>query len=98
MRGNWLLFLNYFTPTYLKLYWRLIKDKRVGLFSKLPVGLALAYLILPADLVPDFVLAIGLFDDALILVLALMNLVRTSPPKVVEEHLRYIKSSKNNPT
>ncbi|KIX14780.1 YkvA family protein [Dethiosulfatarculus sandiegensis] len=96
MRGNWLFFLNYFTPTYLRLYWGLLRDGRVGLWSKLPVGLALAYLILPTDLIPDFFLAIGFADDALILVLSLLNLLRTSPPEVVEEHLRHITTRKKH--
>ncbi len=90
MRGLGFFFLRYFSLTYLKLYARLLKDKRVGLWPKALVVLAGAYVIVPTDFLPDFLLVIGWVDDVLLLVLALINLVRSSPPAVVAEHLLQI--------
>ncbi|MBW1713209.1 MAG: DUF1232 domain-containing protein [Deltaproteobacteria bacterium] len=85
--GRWFLF-RYLSPTYLRLYARLLKDGRVPLLPKLGVGLSLVYLIFPRDMLPDWIAFLGWVDDVAVLVLALMYLVRSSPPAVVAEHLR----------
>ena len=46
-------------PSFLKLFSRLIKDARVPLTSKLILVGMLAYVVLPADLVPDFLIGVG---------------------------------------
>lgn len=67
---------------------RLMGDPRVPRFPKLLVLGALAYAILPLDLVPDLLVPVaGYLDDAVLLWLALRALVRLSPPAVVAEHL-----------
>jgi len=88
--GRWLLLLRFLSPSYLRLYWRLMKDRRVSLFSKGAVVAALAYALFPRDLLPDWIAFLGWIDDAVAVVLALTYLVRSSPPQVVAEHMREI--------
>jgi len=90
MRGGWLFFIRYLSPTYLRLYWRLIKDRRVPFWPKGLVFLALAYVIVPLDLLPDWLVFLGWVDDLILLILALIFLVRSSPPEVVAEHLQQL--------
>jgi uncharacterized membrane protein YkvA (DUF1232 family) len=73
----------------IKLIFRLLGDRRVSLLAKLvPVG-ALAYFILPADLLPGIALpGVGALDDAAILWLGSYIFTELCPPAVVQEHLK----------
>ncbi len=88
--GRWFLLLRFLSPAYLRLYWRLMKDRRVPFLSKTAVVAALAYALLPRDLLPDWIAFLGWMDDAVAVVLALTYLVRSSPPEVVAGHMREI--------
>ena len=46
-------------PSFVKLFSRLIKDPRVSASPKLIVAGILAYVILPTDLLPDFLIGVG---------------------------------------
>ena len=82
-------------PNFVKLYWRLWHDRRVPLFPKVLVVLAIAYLLSPWDFLPDWNLPfIGEIDDIVILVLALRAFVPLCPRAVVEEHVRLIDEGK----
>lgn len=70
-----------------RLLWRLYKDRRVPLSSKMVVPAAVLYLLFPVDLVPDFLPALGQFDDLTVLLLSLVVFVRLCPQEVVREHL-----------
>lgn len=71
---------------------RLMRDKRVPLWSKaIPVA-AFAYILLPIDVIPDFILIIGQLDDLTILYAGLRLFRHFAPPHVVEEHLRAMQS------
>jgi uncharacterized membrane protein YkvA (DUF1232 family) len=56
--------------------WRYVRDGRVPLWRKLVGVAAVAYLIWPFDLIPDFIPVIGYLDDAGILTAAALFLVR----------------------
>ena len=43
-------------PNFLRLFWRLLKDPRVPVAPKLVLIVFLAYLVVPADLIPDIFL------------------------------------------
>ena len=65
---------------HLRLVWQLLRDRRVSPWLKAVVpGLALAYLILPADLIPDWIIGLGQLDDAALLLLAQIKDVTGSP-------------------
>jgi uncharacterized membrane protein YkvA (DUF1232 family) len=72
-----------------KLIWRLWTDRRVNpLLKVLPLA-SLAYLVMPADLVPEIALPlIGVLDDAAILWLGSYLFVELCPPDVVQEHTK----------
>lgn len=77
-------------PNFLKLFWRLLKDRRVPIGPKLLLILVLAYVLAPGDLFPDFLAGLGQIDDLLVIFFGLRGLVRLSPPEVVREHVRTI--------
>ena len=91
MRFGRFFFLRYLSPLYLRLYVRLFKDRRVPLWPKILIIIAIAYAFFPLDLLPDWLLFLGWIDDFILLILALINLVRTSPRPVIEEHLRALR-------
>ena len=81
-------------PSFLKLFSRLVKDPRVNLAPKLVVVGALAYVVLPTDLVPDFVPGLGQADDVAVLLAGLKLFLRLCPPEVVQEHVKSIAAGK----
>ena len=85
--------LLFFAPRFLphilrfaRLVWRLSFDKRVPLFLRLLLPVALVYAVSPIDIVRDSVPILGRFDDLIFIALALLLLVKLSPKEVVDEH------------
>ena len=76
-----------------RLVWRLIFDKRVSIFLRALVPIALLYVISPYDILKDRIPIIGRFDDLLILGLALLFLTKLAPPNVVDEHMDRVPES-----
>jgi uncharacterized membrane protein YkvA (DUF1232 family) len=74
-----------FMPDCVVLVRRLLADPRVPAHNRIALGAVLVYLILPFDLIPDFIPVAGQLDDALILALVLGHLLRSSGPQVVRE-------------
>ena len=77
-------------PNFVRLYWRLFRDRRVSIWPKAMLVAALAYVILPFDLIPDMIIGIGEIDDAVILFAAVRWFLAWCPPEVVHEHARAI--------
>ncbi len=77
-------------PNFAKLFLRLIKDPRVPVSPKLIVLAILAYVILPTDFLPDFVIGLGQLDDLAVILGGLKLFLRFCPPEVVQEHLKAI--------
>ena len=73
-------------PSYLRLLGGLLTDKRVNTVDKLLVAGAMAYIIMPVDLIPDFIPFIGEVDDVFVLVMALQRLVANAGRSVVLAH------------
>ena len=71
-----------------KLAYYLMLDPRVNPLTKLIPIAALAYLVMPVDISPDFVPVLGQIDDVGILMLGLRFFFEFSPPEVVHEHLK----------
>jgi len=81
-------------PSFLKLFLRLVKDPRVNPVPKLVVLGVLAYLVLPVDLVPDFIPGLGQADDVAVLLAGLKLFLRLCPPAIVQEHVKSIAAGK----
>ena len=73
-------------PQYLRLLGGLISDPRVALVDKLIVAGAMAYIVMPIDLIPDFIPFFGEIDDLYLLVLALQRLVSNAGRVVLLDH------------
>jgi uncharacterized membrane protein YkvA (DUF1232 family) len=80
-----------------RLAWRLLTDGRVPRGVKLLVpGLALGYMLFPADLLPDFVPLLGQLDDAAVLALGLKFFIDMCPPGLVKQHRDAIEGRSGN--
>lgn len=73
-------------PKFLQLLWGLITDQRVSKTDKLLVGGALAYVIMPADMIPDVIPFLGQVDDVYLLILAIRRLMRRAGSAVLLSH------------
>jgi len=73
-------------PNFLKLLYGLLTDSRVNNVDKLVVAGAIAYILLPLDLVPDFIPFIGEVDDVFLLILALQRLISNAGRSVVTSY------------
>lgn len=73
-------------PQYLRLLGGLLTDRRVSMVDKLLVVGAIAYIVTPVDLIPDFIPFFGEIDDVYILVLALQRLVANAGRLVLLDH------------
>jgi len=76
-----------------RLVWRLTFDKRVSIFLRALVPIALLYVISPYDILKDRIPIIGRFDDLIVLGLALLFLTKLAPPNVVDEHMDRVPES-----
>lgn len=76
----------YLLPNLIKLLGRLVKDPRVPRRSKVVIGAAIAYLVSPVDLIPEFVPVIGFADDVLLASYAVNHLINVAGEEVVLEH------------
>ncbi len=51
----------------IRLVIRYLRDKDVSFFKKLLIIGGVLYLLFPADIVPDFIIGLGILDDAAVL-------------------------------
>lgn len=81
-----------------RLAWRLLFDRRVPSLLKFVIpGVMGAYLLMPVDLLPDFVPVLGQLDDLAVLVLAMRMFIQLSPQPVVEELRRALMTGSPSP-
>src|SRR5689334_1897348 len=73
-------------PNFLRLLFGLITDPRVAMVDKLLVFGAIAYIVTPIDLIPDFIPFIGEVDDVYLLVIALQRLISNAGRLVLLDH------------
>lgn len=73
-------------PDIIALFYRLFKDKRVPMKTKIAVGGVLAYLASPLDILPDFIPFLGKFDDIALAFFAFNKAVNEVPPEVILEN------------
>ena len=73
-------------PAFLKLLWGLVTDARVEMVDKLLVAGAIAYIVAPIDLIPDFIPFLGEVDDVFLLVLSIRRLLKNAGRAVLLSH------------
>ena len=73
-------------PDVLRLIRRLAADRTLPNGVRIRLGLLLAYLALPFDLIPDFIPVLGYADDAIIATAVLRSVVRVAGLDAVRVH------------
>ena len=73
-------------PDVLRLVRRLAGDHSLPRGIRWRLGLLLAYLALPIDLVPDFIPVAGYADDVVLVAWVLRSVVRAAGPEALERH------------
>jgi uncharacterized membrane protein YkvA (DUF1232 family) len=73
-------------PDVLRLVHRLATDRTLPRGVRLRLGLLLAYLASPIDLIPDFVPVLGYADDAIVVTAVLRAVVRRAGIEAVRAH------------
>jgi len=75
----------------LKLVWLLFRDKRVSIWAKSVIPIALLYLISPVDFIPGILLpGLGALDDMGVVLLGMALMVKLSPPEIVQYYLNQL--------
>jgi uncharacterized membrane protein YkvA (DUF1232 family) len=67
-------------------YQRVLRDERTPFIAKLFLGLAIGYLCMPFDLIPDFIPVIGHLDDIIIIPALVVVGLWLIPREIVAEH------------
>ena len=73
-------------PTYARMVWGLVRDPRTPIGLKAMLLAALAYVVMPVDLIPDVIPILGQADDLTVLMLVLDLFIQNAPPEVRSEH------------
>ena len=73
-------------PDVARLVWRVVRDDRVAIFIRTGLVAVGAYLLLPWDIVPDWVPLAGQLDDVVVLTLGLRTFLRMVPKHILLEH------------
>ena|SRR5919198_1086468 len=67
-------------------YQRVLRDPRTLAPAKVFLGLAVGYLCMPFDLIPDFIPVLGHLDDAVIIPALVFAALCSVPSEIVSEH------------
>jgi len=74
-------------PMYARVIWGIVRDPRTPLPLKALLAAALAYLVMPLDLIPDAIPILGQADDLTVLMLVLDLFIANAPAQVRRDHL-----------
>ena len=75
-----------FVPQLMKLLYDLLKDPRVSRADKAILAGVIMYVIVPIDVIPDFVPFVGMVDDSYLIAISLLRLLNRADRQVVLEH------------
>ncbi|HOY85025.1 MAG: DUF1232 domain-containing protein [Candidatus Cloacimonetes bacterium] len=84
--GNKLAEYLFLLPDFFILVSRVALDKRVPTKRKLMLGGIVAYVMLPLDIIPDFIPILGSVDDLVLVVMGLNMLLNEVDQKVLEDN------------
>jgi uncharacterized membrane protein YkvA (DUF1232 family) len=73
-------------PDLLRLLRRLTADPTLPRGVRIRLWLLLAYLVIPIDLIPDFIPVLGYADDAIIVAVALRSVIRHGGREAITRH------------
>ena len=79
---EWLLAL----PNLGKLLYRLTRDPRVPRRNKFVLAAVAGYLVIPFDLIPDWIPGVGRVEDLALVIVALDGILNKVPEEILEEH------------
>jgi len=63
-----------------------MKDHRTPLMPKILLALAIGYILLPFDIIPDFIPVLGQLDDIIIVSLLIYIALKLIPKELIEEY------------
>ncbi|MDF1594551.1 MAG: YkvA family protein [Acidimicrobiia bacterium] len=86
LRGMWMKEAALALPNLVKLVYRLMRDPRIPRKSKIILGAILGYLVVPIDVVPDFIPVFGQADEVLLLSYAVRHIIEAAGTDIVLEH------------
>jgi uncharacterized membrane protein YkvA (DUF1232 family) len=78
--------------------WLASRDPRVPWYAKALAVCIAAYAFSPIDLIPDFIPVLGYLDDAILLPLGILLVVRMIPADVMAEHRAAAAAAAERPT
>ncbi len=77
-----------FIPNMVALLIGLLRDERVSQADKAILAGVIMYVIVPLDIIPDFIPFIGQVDDAYLLAISILRLLNRADRRVVMDHWR----------
>ncbi|MGH7228748.1 MAG: YkvA family protein [Nitrospiraceae bacterium] len=69
----------------IRFYQMVMQDTRTPRVSKILLGIAVSYVLLPFDIIPDFIPVIGHVDDAIIVPALVLMALRKVPRSVLDD-------------
>jgi uncharacterized membrane protein YkvA (DUF1232 family) len=69
----------------LAVYRLVLKHPETPLLAKCLLGLAVGYLLMPFDLIPDFIPILGQLDDVVIIPILLFFALKLTPERVIQD-------------
>jgi uncharacterized membrane protein YkvA (DUF1232 family) len=74
------------------------RDPRVPWYAKALAALVAGYALSPIDLIPDFIPVVGYLDDAILVPLGILLVIRLIPPDVMAEHRAAAAAARERPS
>ena len=70
----------------INIYRLVLRDRRTPLLAKALLAAAIGYLLLPFDLIPDFIPVLGQVDDIIIVPVLFYFALKLIPVNIIEEY------------
>lgn len=73
-------------------------DRRTPWYAKALALVIVGYALSPIDLIPDFIPVLGYLDEAVLVPLGVLLVIRLIPPEIMTEHRDLAKAAQDRPT